>query len=205
MRRTTFAVIIIAMVVSGYFVFQCTNVVAYNSFSRGIVVATRLVAVEFLNLNHTGPGEGDFALLLTFGNPTTQTLNITAVNALYYIEQGPGSSLAARGNAGGSTELGPGETQFILPMFDSVPQVSAPEHFQCIVYYSWSSAQPTTASNIWHMIRSHKLGVPTFWEEKTVSSRKLPRTCCLWLMFGLWDLRYWGHWLFFKKRSTTKC
>ncbi len=135
MRRTTFAVIVIAMVVSGYFIFQCTNVVAYNSFSRGIVVATRLVAVEFLNLNHTGPSEGDFALLLTFGNPTTQTSNITAVNALYYIEQGPGSSLAARGNAGGSTELGLGETQFILPMFDSVPQVSAPEHFQCIVYY----------------------------------------------------------------------
>lgn len=133
--KKTFVVILIIMVASGYFIFQCASVVAYSNFSRNIVVATRLLTVEFLDINRTTLGGGDFALLLTFENPTTHTLNVTGIVSDYYIYQGSDSVFTTRGNTTVPIELSPGKTQVVLPMFGFVGQISAPENFQCIVYY----------------------------------------------------------------------
>lgn len=132
--KMTFMVILVVMIASIYLIFQCASVVAYSNFSRNIVVATRLLTAEFVDINRTAAGE-DFALLLTFENPSAHTLNVTSIVSDYYITQDSGSVFTATGNTAVLAELSPGLTQVVLPMLKVDGQFSAPEHFQCIVYY----------------------------------------------------------------------
>ena len=119
MARTFALFVIVLIVISGYTIFQCANVVAYNNFSRSIIAATHLLDIEFLDVNPATLEKGYFTSLLTFENPSNQPLNMTKLVAAYYqanLPGVPGALRIALGNMGESIRLGPGRTQIILQM-----------------------------------------------------------------------------------------
>lgn len=121
MARTFALVGFVLVVISAYVIFQCSTVVSYNSFSRSIITATWLLNVEPLDVSPATLENGYFTSLLTFQNPTGQTLNMTKLEAYYYriyvYPSGAQSAdLVGLGNIEEPTKLAPGKTQVILQM-----------------------------------------------------------------------------------------
>jgi len=153
MRNTFTVIIFTAMAVSGYFVFQCTNVVAYNSYSRSIVASTRLLNIEFLDTSPAVLENGYFTVLITFENPTNRTLNMTKLQAAPYQPYEGGSARIALGEIEKPIELGPGNTQVVLHMnIDTGSSFAQPSYWLVIyrlkfgsVHYSFNSEMRNSA------------------------------------------------------------
>lgn len=151
--RKTFAFFVIALVViSAYLIFQCSNVVSYNNFSRGVVLATRLLDIEFLDVSSATLAKGYFTSLLTFENPTNQTENMTSLGASYYQTSAPLTFRVALGSIAESMKLGPGKTSVILQMnLETNASLAQPSYWEVkyrlnfgSVHYSFTSSTFTS-------------------------------------------------------------
>jgi len=153
--RKTFVLIIVPVFISVYMIFLCSNVVAYNNFSRSIVVATRLVDIELLDVSNVTLAKGYFTSLLTFENPSIQTLNLTRLEVACYPSYDGGSRIAL-GKIDGPVKLGSDMAQVIVRMnLDVGASFELPSYWIVIyrlkldpVHYSFTSEMRDSATEI---------------------------------------------------------
>jgi len=149
MRKAFALVILIPVVVSAYTIFRCSNVVAYTNLSRSIIVATRLRSVEFLDISSATLVTGYFTSLVTFENPTNQTLNMTKLVVAPYQPYDAGSARMALGEMEKSIILDPSETQVIVQLkIDTGSSVGPPSYWIVIYRLKFGTAHYSFTSEM---------------------------------------------------------